>query len=152
MLTNFQTWWQDATPETRAAVWDAGVAVAAFLGGLILGGLTARILRSWHFDGAFGLTYAPPPGVQSGGGFTPTRAVAMLVRLTAWGAAVWCFPCRYARADVADTLYQIGTRVWMLTALLSATLILASLLARRVVDCLQSPTQGWNGAATSRNG
>jgi hypothetical protein len=152
MLNELQTWWQDATPETRAAVWDIGIGFAAFLGGILSGAITGRILRSWNFDGAFGLTYSPPPGSESRGGFTPTRAVAMLVRLTVWAAAGWWFARRYDRPEIADTLSLVATRIWSLTALVTAALAIAGLLARRVVDCLQGPLPGWGGAGASRNG
>ena len=50
MLNELQTWWQDTTPETRAALWEGGLALAALLGGHVLGALVARSLRARNFD------------------------------------------------------------------------------------------------------
>ena len=46
MLDDLQTWWQNTTPETRAALGDGGVVLAALLGGYLLGSVVARTLRA----------------------------------------------------------------------------------------------------------
>jgi hypothetical protein len=152
MLNELQTWWEGATPETRAALLDGGLAVAALVGGFFLAAVAARVLRSWDFDGAFRLPSASPPGLQADRGVTPTRVAALLVRLTVWAAAAGWLARRHGRADVAETIGLVIPRVWALAAVLAAALGLGGLVARRVADFLQVPVPGGPGAAASRNG
>jgi hypothetical protein len=154
MLNELQSWWQNATPETQTLVWDGGLAAAALFGGLIAGAVVARILRGWNFDGAFRLSSVPPGGGVDRG-LTPTRVAALLVRLTVWAAAGGWLAGRYGRPDIAETVWLVIPRVWSLTAVLAAALVLGGLLARRVADCFQDPSQGGaayrNGTAQNRN-
>lgn len=144
-LDQLKAWWQDLTPETRAVAWDAGVGFVAFLGGLVLGRIVGRTLRSWNFDGAFDISGAPPG--QPDRGFTPTRAAALLVRLSVWAAAAWWFLGRYGRPDLADYLRVVGTRIWALIGLLAGALLVGGLVSRRITDALQSSLNNWNPAA-----
>jgi hypothetical protein len=154
MLNELQSWWQNATPETQTLVWDGGLAAVALVGGLIAGSVVARILRSWNFDGAFRLSSVPPGGGVDRG-LTPTRVAALLVRLTVWAAAGAWLAGRHGRPDIAETIQLVVPRVWSLTAVLAAALVLGSLLARRVADCFQDPSHGGaayrNGAVPNRN-
>ncbi len=145
MLNELQTWWQDATPELRTAVWDGGVALAAFLGGLILGGVVRRTLRGWNFDAIVSSPSSLPPGADAGRGLTPTRAVALLVRLTVWAWAGAWLAGRYGHAEIAETVRPILTRVWALTGMLVGALAVGGLLARRVADSLQDPSHSGVG-------
>jgi hypothetical protein len=141
MLKQLQDWWQNATPETQAALWDGSMALVTFLGGLVLGSIVARILRGHNFDPAFRPWGASPFHVEPGRGFTPTTALGLLVRLTVWGAGAWWLLRRYGRPDIADSLVPIAVRTWTVTGLFVATLLLASLLARRVIECLHGPRE-----------
>jgi hypothetical protein len=145
-LNELQTWWNDVPPETRAYIWDGCIAFVAFLGGLIIGRIVARTLRGLNFDAAFDVS-GGPPGVPTTRGFTPTRAVGLLVRLTVWAGAVWWFLGKYGYADMAETLRQIGGKVWALIAMLAGALVIGGLVSRRVTDLIQGSLNGWNGSA-----
>jgi hypothetical protein len=146
-LNELQTWWNDVSPETRAYVWDGCVAFVALLGGLIIGGMVSRTLRGLNFDAAFDLSGGGPGGAPAGRGFTPTRAVGLLVRLTVWGGAIWWFLGKYGRPDLAESLRLIGGRIWALIAMLAGTLVVGGLVSRRVTDLIQGSVTGWNGTA-----
>ena len=155
-LNELQSWWTDLPPETRAYVWDGGVAFAALVGGFIIGRMVARTLRGLNFDAAFDLSGGGPGGGPAGRGFTPTRAVGLLVRLTVWAGAVWWFLDKYGRPDLAESLRLIAGRVWALIVLLAGTLVVGGLVSRRVTDLIQNSPTGPNGpartgAAPSRN-
>jgi hypothetical protein len=146
-LNELQSWWNDLPPETRAYVWDGCIAFVALVGGFIIGGMVARTLRGLNFDAAFDLSGGGPGGGPAGRGFTPTRAIGLLVRLTVWAGAVWWFLGKYGRPDVAESLRLIGGRVWAVIALLSGTLVVGGLVSRRVTDLIQGSLTGSNGAA-----
>jgi hypothetical protein len=153
MWNELQSWWQNATPETQTLIWDGGLAVGALLGGWIAGAVVARILRGWNFDGAFSLS-SVSLGAGMDRGLTPTRVAALLVRLTVWAAAGGWLAGRYGRPDIAETIRLVIPRVWALTGVLAAALVLGGLLARRVADCFVDPSAGGaayrNGAAQNR--
>jgi hypothetical protein len=151
MLNELQTWWQNATPETRTTLGHGGVAVGALLGGHILGGIVARTLRAWNFDAILRLTQSSPPGMEPGRGLTPSRVAGILVRLTVWAAAAWWLAGQYDRPDIAATLWLVTTRTWALTAVIVVALAVGSLLANRVTDCLNG-FQPAAGLGASRNG
>jgi hypothetical protein len=142
MLKELQSWWQNAAPETQAIVWDGSVVLVALLGGHIIGKMVARSLRAHSFDAAFRPWGSSSPHYEADRGFTPATVVGLLVRLTAWAAAAWWLARRYDRPDVADALALVGGRIWVVVAILGATLLLAGLLARRVMECLQGPAPG----------
>src|SRR5262245_29017792 len=85
LQTWWQNWWPTVTPETRALLQHGGVALAALLGGHLLGSLVTRFLRGRDFDAALRLSASPPAGEEHRG-VTPTFVAGMLVRLTVWGA------------------------------------------------------------------
>src|SRR5439155_25398246 len=103
--------------------------------------VAARILHRWSFDGFFRLSSVPPGGGDDRG-LTPTRVAALLVRLTVWAAAGGWLAGRYGRPDIAETVRLVIPRVWSLTAVLAAALVLGGLLARRAADCFQDPSHG----------
>ena len=146
-LNDLQSWWNGLPPETRAYVWDGCVAFAALVGGFIIAGMVARTLRGLNFDGAFDLSGGGPGGGPVGRGFTPTRAVGLLVRLTVWAGTVWWFLGKYGRPDLAESLRLIGGRVWALIAMLAGTLVVGGLVSRRVTDLIQGSLTGSNGTA-----
>jgi hypothetical protein len=146
-----QTWWQNTTEETRAAILDGGVVLAALLVGHFLGVRVARALRARNFDAALRLPGSWVPGLETDRGFTPTLVAGYLVRLTIWAGAVWWMARRHDRPEIASMLGLIMTRTWGLATVLVAALALGSLLARRVIDCLQALPAG-SGAMPSRNG
>jgi hypothetical protein len=148
VLDELQTWWQNTTPETRAALQDVGLALAALLGGYFLGTMVARALRAWNFDAVLRLPASSPPGVEADRGFTPTLVAGLLVRLTAWAGAAWWLAHKHGQVELAGTLGLILRRTWALAAVLVAALALGSLLARRLIDCLE----GLSKAEASRNG
>src|SRR5947209_14680039 len=121
-LNELQSWWNDVPPETRAYVWDGCVAFVALLGGFVIGGLVGRTLRGLNFDAAFDLSGGAPGGGPASRGFTPTRAVGLLVRLTVWAGAGWWFLDKYGRPDLAESLRLIGGRVWGLIVLLAGAI------------------------------
>src|SRR5436305_12249042 len=65
-LNELQSWWNDVPPETRAYVWDGGVAFAALVGGFVIGRMVARTLRGLNFDAAFDLSGGGPAGGPAG--------------------------------------------------------------------------------------
>jgi len=153
MWNDLQSWWQNLTPETQTLVWNGGVAAVALVGGWIAGAVVARILYHWNFDGFFRLSSVPPGGDDRG--LTPTRVAALLVRLTVWAAAGGWLAGRYGRPDIAETVRLVIPRVWSLTAVLVAALVLGGLLARRAADCFHDPSHGGvahrNGTGQNRN-
>jgi hypothetical protein len=153
MLDQLQTWWQDITPETQAYFREGGLALAALLGGHLLGIIIVRILHARNFDGVFRL---PSSSAFSAAGavpgITPTFLLGVLVRLTIWAVAARWLVQKHGRADLANLIGLILSRAWALTAVLGTALAVGSLLARRLLECLQGlapaapARQGANGA------
>ncbi len=155
MLEELQTWWQNTTPETRLALREGSLALAALLCGHFLGSRVARTLRAWNFDAALRLPSSTHPGAEAGRGFTPTLVAGMLVRLTVWAAAAWWLARQHGMEELAGTLGLIINRAWALAAVLVAALALGRLLASRVIDCLKAGSEAMasrNGAASSTRG
>jgi hypothetical protein len=152
MLDELQTWWQNTTPETRTALQNGGLVLAAFLGGHFLGAMVARALRARNFDAVLRLPGSSSPGAPGDHGFTPTWVAGLLVRLTVWAGAVWWMANKYGRAEFAHTLELIIKRTWALAAVLTVSLALGGLLARRLIDCLQGFSRSGAPVAPSRNG
>jgi hypothetical protein len=152
MLDELQTWWQNTTPETQAGLQTGGVVLGALLGGHFLGAMVARALRAKNFDAALRLPGPSPSGPQAGHGIGPTLVAGLLVRLTVWAGAAWWLAHQYGRADLANTLGLIINRTWALAAILVTTLALGSLLAHRLIDCLQGVPKAGPEALPSRPG
>jgi hypothetical protein len=98
--------------------------------------MVVRALRSRDFDGALHLGGAPA-GAEAGRGITPTLLAGLLVRLTVWAGAAWWLAHKHGHADLARALVVILSRSWAVAAMLVAALALGTLLARRLVECLQ---------------
>jgi hypothetical protein len=141
MLKQLESWWQNATPETQAYVWDGSLALIVLLGGHILGSMVARGLRVRNFDEAFRPSRSSSQNSDTGRRFTAVSAIGILVRLTVWGAGAWWFARRYGRPDLADTLALIGGRTWAAVGFLGGAILLAGLLARRIAECLRGSEQ-----------
>jgi hypothetical protein len=139
MLEQLQTWWQQISPETQAVLPAVGVVLGALLGGYLLGKFVAGVLRARNFDATLRLPGAPPPGPEADRGFTPTRVAGLLVQLTVWAGAAWWLARQHGQDQLAATLALVIGRTWAGAAVLVAALALASLLTRRLLDCLQGP-------------
>src|SRR5947209_19983136 len=82
MLDELQTWWQNTTPETRAALQELSLALVALAAGHFFGAMTARALRARNFDAALRLPRSAPPSPETAHGITPTLLAGLLERLT----------------------------------------------------------------------
>jgi hypothetical protein len=76
----------------------------------------------------------------------------MLVRLTVWALAGWWVARQHGQVEFAQRLGLIINRTWALAAVLVAALALGSVLARRLIDCLQAVPKSVAEAPPSRNG
>ena len=110
-----------------------------------------RTMRAKNFDAALRLPGAVP-GAAVDHDITPTFITGILVRLTVWAAAGWWLAYSHGRVEFANTLVLIVKRTWSLAAVVTAALILGSLLASRLIQCLHGlPKPGLEGLP-SRNG
>ena len=145
------SFWQGLSPEMRGYILDGGVALGALLIGHWLGLFVGRFLRNWGFNSIFRVTaQAQDQYQQDDRRFTPTMLAGMLVRLTVWAAGAWWLLREHGRPEIAETITKTGGRIWAVTAALTAALALASLLARRVIECLEGvapPTANRTGPA-----
>jgi hypothetical protein len=139
MFEQLETWWQLIPPEAQGVLPDVGVVLGALLGGYVLGKIVAGVLRARNFDATLRLAGAPSPGPEADRGFTPTRVAGLLVQLTVWAGAAWWLARQHGQDQLAGTLALVMSRTWAGVGVLVATLALASLLTRRLLDCLQSP-------------
>jgi hypothetical protein len=146
-----QTWWQNTTEDTRAAIQQGGVVLVTLLVGHLLGVRVALALRARNFDAVLRLPGSSVPGPEADRGFTPTLLAGYLVRLTVWTGAAWWIARQHDHPEIAGTLGLIISRTWGIVTVLVVALALGSLLARRVIDCLQAlPPR--SGALPFRNG
>jgi hypothetical protein len=152
MFDSLQTWWQELAPEVQGAVRDGGVVLAALLVGQILGAVVARALRARNFDAALRLPGSSRPAAATGHGITPTLIAGVLVRLTVWAVAVAWLAREHERPELAHVLGRIVSRTWALATVLVAALGLGSLLAHRVMECLQGLPRAGSEPPTPRNG
>jgi hypothetical protein len=151
MFDALQSWWQSTSPEQQALIQDAGLVIAALVGGHFLGAMVARALRARNFDVAL----RPPratPSLAAEHGIQPTFIVGLLVRLTVWAGAAWWLARQHGQVELATTLLLIIKRTWALATVLGAALAVGRLLAQRLMDFLQvSPPAGLDPLA-ARNG
>src|SRR5262249_11600165 len=156
VLDELQTYWQNLTPETQTAIQDGGVVVGALLCGLVLGAIVSRARRARTLAGALRLSGSSPPSPEPDRGFTPTMVAGLLVRLSVWAGAAWWLARKHGQAELAQTLALILRRTWALAAVLVAALGLGSLLARRLIECLQVSPKAEapyrNGSTTAHRG
>lgn len=152
MLDEVQVFWQNITPDMRDTIQTIGLAIAALLGGHILGSMVSRSLRAKKFDLALRLPSTSPEGAEAEHGFTPTFFAGMLVRLSVWVGAAWWLAQSHGRTDLANTLVLVLKRTWALAGLVASVLALGNLLARRVVDCLRGLSKAGVAVWPSRNG
>jgi hypothetical protein len=157
MPDDLQTYWDMLTPQSQGLIQAVGLVLLGLAGGHFLGSMVARGLRARNFDAALRPPGSPPPSpLDPDTGITPTFVAGWLVRLTVWAWPVWWLAREYGRADFANSLGLIVSRAWALAAVLTAGLSLGSILAHRLIDCLNSvPKIGLgaapaNGAAGSR--
>jgi hypothetical protein len=149
VLDQVQSYWQNITPETQALLRTVGLVAAALLGGHLLGALVARGLRARNFDAVLRLP-GSTPGPDADRGITATFLAGVLVRLTVWAGAGWWLARQYGQPELATTLAQTIARTWALAAVLVAALSLGSLLAGRVLECLQLPARPGAAASSTR--
>jgi hypothetical protein len=151
MLEELSTWWQNVTPEIRSAFMDGSLILVGLLGGHFLGTMAARVLRSKNFDAALRLP-GSSPNAEAEHGITPTMVGGLLVRLTVWAAVAWWMAQKHGRDDLAATLGLAINRTWAVATVLVAALGLGSLLARRLMACVQGFPRGGAEGLVSRNG
>jgi hypothetical protein len=149
VLDQLQTWWQSTTPAMQAALREGSILLVALAAGHFIGAMVARALGARDFDATLRLPGASPVP-RAGGGITPTLLAGWLVRLSIWGAAIAWLARQYDQPKIASTIGLILSRTWALGGVLVMTLALASLLAHRVIECLQGPAKA--EAVPSRNG
>lgn len=153
-MSELQSWWQNLNPEIRGYALDGGLVLGALLGGHIVGVIVARMLRNRRFDSLFRVMPPAPDYLEDGRGFTPTMLAGLLVRLTVWAGAGWWLARQHGQTELAGTLSRIIGQTWAVAGILMAALVLAGLLARRVIECLDScapatPATAGRGAAHS---
>lgn len=155
MFDKLQAWSQFVTPEWQTVLIEVGAVLVAFLAGQVLGRAVARALAARGFDDVLRLSeQAPAPHRSPDGSFTAAWLIGLLVRLTVWAGAAWWLAQRHDRPDVMSTLELVLRRSWALALVLTASLAMGSLLARRLVDCLRAimgESSSRNGAATLRS-
>jgi hypothetical protein len=152
MLEQLQNWWQNAAPQVEPVLREGGVIVVALLAGHFVGAMVSRALGARNFDATLRLPGSSPPA--PGAGITPTLLAGLLVRLTVWGALLGWLARQHGQPEIASTVALVLSRAWALGSVLVMTLALASLLAHRVMECLQGPAKveavpSRNGAGTS---
>lgn len=148
MPDELRTWLETVTPETRAALREGSVILAALLCGHFLGSMVSRMLRTRNFDATLRPPGSSPSVREAAHSFTPTVVAGLLIRLSVWGVAAAWFAHQHGYGELAGTLKLIINRTWALAAVLVATLWLGSLLAGVVMDCLKAGSE----AAGARNG
>jgi len=152
MPEQLEGWWQNATPEVQAALQFGGVVLAALVAGQILGKMVTRGLRDKNFDAVLRLPSSSPATADPERSITPTLIAGLLVRLTVWAGAAWWLANKHGRVELAHTLGVIINRTWALATVLVASLALGSLVAGRLIACLQSASRAGSQVSLGRNG
>jgi len=151
MPEQLQSWWQGLTPEMRAYIVDGALALGALLGGHWLGKIVGRFLNALRFNAFFRATRQAPDGSDDDRGISAAMLGGLLVRLTIWAFAAGWLVRQHERPELAETITAMIGRVWVVSAGLTVALAIASLLARRVSECLEGVTpQSRIGATPSR--
>jgi hypothetical protein len=147
------SWWQnlEVTPEMTALVQAGGFLLVVFLGGNVLGSMVARRLRNRNFDAALRLPGSSAAAADPEHSINPTWVAGMLVRATVWALGVWWLAHKSGRVELAGTIGLIVSRTWAVAGLLVAVLGLGTLMAQRLIDCLDGPAPKPEGLAL-RNG
>ena len=158
MPADLQSWWQNLNPELRGYILDGALVLGALLGGYIIGVVVDRMLRARRFDLLFRVTTPPPTYLEDGRvTFTATTLAGLLVRLTIWASAGWWLAREHGQVELAATVVQVIGRTWSVAGVLASALALAGLLARRVIECLEScapvvpANAGRTGATSARS-
>ncbi len=150
MPEEIQSWWQNLSPQAHTIAVDAALAIGALLGGHLVAVVVTRFLRKRKFDSIFRISTPPTEAADDDRRFTPTMLVGLLTRLSVWAGAVGWLIRDYGRPELAETISTTIGRVWMVAAALTAALALASLLARRVIECLEGTVAGRTGTMSPR--
>lgn len=151
MSDELRAWLPEITPEKLQSLQTIGLVIAALLGGHFLGAMVERALRARKFDLALRLPGSSPAGTEPEHGITPTFVAGLLVRLTIWAGAAWWLAQKNNKVDLANTLSLLLKRTWALATVFTTALALGSLLARRVMDCLNGLSKAGWAVAPSRN-
>jgi hypothetical protein len=152
MFEELEIWWQSTTPELQTAIREGSVLIAALVCGHFLGVMVARVLAARKFDLALRLPGSAPASPPAEHGITPTVVAGYLVRLTVWAGVIWWLAHSHGQVEITRILGMIITRTWGLATLLLAALMLGSLLAHRLIECLQGLPGGGSEAASARTG
>jgi len=140
-------YWNELTPEIKAAIQLVGVIAVALLAGHVVGAMVARTLRARNFDAALRLPTSSPVTPDAEHSITPTYIAGWLVRLSVWALGAWYLLRQNGKPEVAEKIGVIVGRVWMLAGILVATLSLGSLLGRRLVDAVGGAKSASEGTA-----
>ncbi|HLW66177.1 MAG TPA: hypothetical protein VKS79_12770 [Gemmataceae bacterium] len=138
MLEELRSWWENLSPEIRGYIFNGVLALGALVGGHFLGVLAGRFLRARRFNSLFRVSAKNLDQPQEDHGFTPTTLVGLLVRITVWALVAGWLLHRYGRPELGDAVTRVVGPVWIVAGGLVATLALASLLTRRVMECLEN--------------
>jgi hypothetical protein len=132
--------WHALTPEARFVFIAAGVLVATFIASTVIGWLVGRRLRAGHFDAAFRRPWLPAPVTvrPDAHAFTPTRLIVGLVRLTIWGAGLWCLARAYDWTDLIRWLPWFAGRVWSFVLVILVALYLSRVFSGKLVEVVQT--------------
>lgn len=150
-FNEIQAWHHSLPMETQTGIRAGGILFLAFVAGVFLGKMAARILGARNFDAALRLPGSTAPTPETPPGITPTFLAGLLVCLTVWAAAAWWLAGQLGRFDLADRIGLVISRAWAVAGILIVTLALAGVLAQRLVDGLRE----WRPApdhGTPRNG
>jgi hypothetical protein len=150
MPDELRVWLPDIDPEKLQGLQTIGLVILALLGGHLVGKMVERTLRAKKFDLALRLPGASG-GTEPEHGITPTFVAGLLVRLTIWAGTAWWLAQKNYKIDLANTLALLLKRTWALATVFTTALALGSLLARRVMDCLNGLSKAGWAVAPSRN-